>query len=377
MTTSNNSTGKPDETRRQVFKVIGSGAVAAAIGTPLAREVHAAAAGEPARSLPQNPVNVLEAFPLSDVQLLDGPFLDAQKRNEAYLLRLDADRMLHNFRKNAGLDPKAPIYGGWESVETWAGIRAHGHTLGHYLTAASLQFAANGNAALRSRVEHIVAELKACQEAAGTGLVNAFPDDTAQIENSVQGRKVTGVPWYTLHKVFAGLRDAYWFTGNTVAKDVLVRLADWAVAVTRSMSDEEFEVMLGVEHGGMNEVMADVYTLTNDPRHLALAERFNHKQVLNPLAEGRDTLDGLHSNTQIPKFVGFERLFQLTGKETYRQGRRALLEDRDEQTCICHWRQWRQRAFLQCRHICRAPRLGQDDGDLLQSQYAEANQVVV
>lgn len=309
MTNHDSSFRKSAATRRQVFKAIGSGAVAVALGSPLVRKGNAA--------VPAGPVAVLQTFPLTDVRLLDGPFLEAQKRNEAYLLSLDADRMLHNFRRNAGLEPKAPVYGGWESVDTWAGIRAHGHTLGHFLTAASLQYASSGNEELKKRVEYIVAELKACQDAAATGLINAFPDDTAQIENSVQGRRVTGVPWYTLHKVFSGLRDAYSFTGSTLARDVLVRLADWAVAVTSGMTDQQFELMLGVEHGGMNEVMADVYTMTNDPRHLALAERFCHKQLLNPFAEGRDTLDGLHSNTQIPKFIGFERLFQLTGKEQY------------------------------------------------------------
>ncbi|MEI6862733.1 MAG: beta-L-arabinofuranosidase domain-containing protein, partial [Verrucomicrobiota bacterium] len=156
-----------------------------------------------------------------------------------------------------------------------------------------------------------------CQDAGKTGLVCAFPDNHVQIDNLVAGRRVTGVPWYTLHKIFAGLRDAHLVGGNVQARTVLVRLADWAYETTKGMTDEQFERMLGTEHGGMNEVMADVYALTADGRHLLLAERFSHQSVLRPLVEGRDALNGLHANTQIPKVVGFERLHQLTGKPDY------------------------------------------------------------
>jgi DUF1680 family protein len=170
---------------------------------------------------------------------------------------------------------------------------------------------------MKQRVDYIVGELKDCQDAGKTGLICAFPDGSTQTENLVAGRRVIGVPWYTLHKIFAGLRDAYLFCGSTLARDVLVKLADWAVEVTKDMTDDQFQRMLGIEHGGMNEVLADVYTFTNDKKHLALAERFCHLAVLGPLSESRDTLNGLHSNTQIPKIVGFERLYQLTGKPQY------------------------------------------------------------
>ena len=259
----------------------------------------------------------MDAFPLTDVRVLEGPFLEAQQRDEAYLLKLEADRMLHNFRVNAGLEPKAPVYGGWESEQTWADIRCHGHTLGHYLSAASMMYASTGHDGIKQRVDYIVGELKACQDAGKTGLVCAFPDNSAQIDNMAAGRRSTGVPWYTLHKIFAGLRDAYLFSNNGTARDVLVKLTDWAVNVTKDMTDDQFQRMLGTEHGGMNEVLADVYTISNDPKHLALAERFCHQAILIPLSEGRDNLNGLHSNTQIPKIVGFERLYQITGKPQY------------------------------------------------------------
>jgi len=298
-------------TRREALNILGSGALLVAAGPVSAR----AALQSSRRQSKSTPITA--AFPLTDVRLLEGPFLDAQKRDEAYLLKLEPDRMLHNFRVNAGLEPKAPVYGGWESVQTWADIRAHGHTLGHYLTAASLMYASTSHDEMKRRVDYIVGELKDCQDAGKTGLICAFPDKSTQIENMVAGRRAIGVPWYTLHKIFAGLRDACLFCGSPLARDVLVKLADWAADITKGMTDEQFQRMLGVEHGGMNEVLADVYTLTHDRKHLALAERFCHEAVLTPLSEGRDTLNGLHSNTQIPKIVGFERLYQLTGKAQY------------------------------------------------------------
>src|SRR4249920_714732 len=192
-------------------------------------------------------------FALDQVRLLDGPFLDAQQRDTAYLLSLQPDRMLHNFRANASLEPKAPVYGGWESEEPWVGIRCHGHTLGHYLSAASLMYASTGDDRMKQRVDDIVAELHACQTAARSGLVCAFPDGAAQLENAVAGRPFIGVPWYTMHKVFAGLRDAHLYAASPSALDVLTQLAAWTAASIAPMSGEQLERMLRTEHGGMNE----------------------------------------------------------------------------------------------------------------------------
>lgn len=304
-------------TRREMIKIFGSSALLWAAGpfSQCASAAEQAEARPPGKLSPVAPA--LRPFPLADVRLLDGPFLEAQKRDEAYLLKIEPDRLLHNFRTNAGLEPKAAVYGGWESEKTWTDIRTHGHTLGHYLSAASLMFASTGHEEMKSRVDYIVAQLKECQDAGKTGLICAFPDKSEQIDNMVAGRRAVGVPWYTMHKIFAGLRDANVFCGNVVALNVLVKLSDWALDVTQGMTDEQFQRMLEVEHGGMNEVLADVYALTNDPKFLALSERFCHQAVLVPLSEGRDALNGLHSNTQIPKIVGFERLYELTGKPEY------------------------------------------------------------
>ena len=217
----------------------------------------------------------VQAFPLSAVRLLPGPFLDAQRRDLAVLLALSPDRLLHNFRLNAGLEPRAPVYGGWESEEPWIDIRCHGHTLGHYLAACAQMHAATGDAACRDRVDHVVDELAACQRARGDGLVCAFPDGASPLLDSLAGRAFPGVPWYTLHKVMAGLRDAHLHAGSVQARDVLLRLVDWVDEACRDVPDERLQRMLDVEHGGMNEVLADAYELTRDPRYLALARRWS------------------------------------------------------------------------------------------------------
>ena len=243
------------------------------------------------------------AFDLGAVRLLPGPFETARALDARYMLSLDADRLLHNFRVNAGLPPKAPVYGGWESEEPWVSIRCHGHTLGHYLSACAMMAAATGEPEFRRRVDYIVGELLACQEASGGGMVSAFPDGDAQLRNGLAGRSVTGVPWYTQHQVMAGLRDARLHLDHAPALAVLRRMADWIDDAARGCDDATFQRMLQVEHGGMNELLADLFVLTDDQRYLALAQRFNHRALVEPLAEGRDTLDGLHSNTQIPKVV--------------------------------------------------------------------------
>ncbi|MBY9064908.1 glycoside hydrolase family 127 protein [Sphingomonas yunnanensis] len=262
--------------------------------------------------------NRLSPFDLRDVDLTDSPFLHAQRMTEAYLLRLEPDRLLHNFRVNAGLKAKAPVYGGWESEPTWADINCHGHTLGHYLTACALAWRSTGDARFRQRVDYIADELAACQQASGTGLVCAFPKGPALVAAHLRGEPITGVPWYTLHKIFAGLRDATLLTESQRAREVLVRLADWAVVATRPLSDQQFEAMLETEHGGMNEVFADLFLMTGDPQYRTLAQRFSHKAILEPLAHQQDHLDGLHANTQIPKIIGFERVYAATGETRYR-----------------------------------------------------------
>jgi hypothetical protein len=259
------------------------------------------------------------AFPLAQVRLLDGPFQRAMERDKQYLLSLDADRLLAGFRKNAGLEPKGERYGGWEQQSL------AGHSLGHHLSAVSLMYAATGEEQLRQRAGYIVGELAACQKAAGDGYLAAFENGREAFGQVAKGdirpRRfyLNGIwaPWYTMHKVLAGLRDAHGLTGNQQALEVAARLADWAVDLTRGLSEAQFQHMLECEHGGMNEVLADLFGMTGEPKYLALAGRFNHKAVLDPLSLGVDDLTGLHGNTQIPKVIGAARQYELTANDSF------------------------------------------------------------
>ncbi|HLA73551.1 MAG TPA: beta-L-arabinofuranosidase domain-containing protein [Steroidobacteraceae bacterium] len=285
--------------RRDALKILGAGA--------------AIACAQPAHAFTPRPKFVppkTAFFGLGAVRLGDGPFLAAQKLEAAYLLSLEPDRMLANFRKNAGLLPKAPVYGGWESVEPWIEIRCHGHTLGHYLGAAACMYESTGDARFAERVDYIVAELAECQAKTG-GWLTAFPDGVAPLTDSLAGKPFPGVPWYTTHKVLAGLRDAHVHRGSQQALEVLVRFANWIHDAATPLSDAQMQKMLDREHGGMNEVLADVFVLTNDQRFASLADKFCHAALLGPLSQGKDYLTGLHANTQIPKVIGFSRLADI------------------------------------------------------------------
>jgi DUF1680 family protein len=256
-----------------------------------------------------------EAFPLAEVRLLNGPFKHAQELDHQYLLQLQADRLLAWYRKEAGLPEKATVYGGWESK----GVA--GHTLGHYLSACSEMYVATGDKRLRERVDYIVRELALCQQANGNGYVAAIPNGKkvfAELAKGViksQGFDLNGawVPFYTLHKELAGLRDAYRLCGNTNALVVERALADFIGQTLSHLNHDQMQKILACEHGGMNEVLADLYADTGDESYLQLARRFYHEAVLVPLTEHKDILDGLHANTQIPKLIGLADLYELTG----------------------------------------------------------------
>ena len=262
-------------------------------------------------------------FPLADVRLLPGPFKDAQETDRAYLLRLDPDRLLSWTRKNVGLAPKAPPYAGWD--------RDGSGTIGHYLSACSQMAETTGDPALRKRVDYVVSEMDACQKAGGDGGLYAFSwDRTVYFPQMAAGHLIhTDVTaWYGEHKILAGLRDAYELCGSTEARDVLVRMADWCVAVTAKLTDAQWQTMLSGEHGGPHEILADVYAITGDRRYLDCAEKFKHRAVFDPLARGdASVLTGLHANTQIPKFVGYERIYQLTGDRTWDDAARNFWEN--------------------------------------------------
>lgn len=260
----------------------------------------------------------LELFPLADVRLAPSIFLDGQSTDLHYLMALDADKLLAPFLREAGLPFKQPSYGNWES----SGL--DGHLGGHYVTALSLMYAATGDQEVLARLNYVIAELKKCQQNSN-GYLGGIPGGKEAFEQIAQGSlkvdnfSVNGkwVPWYNLHKIFAGLRDAHKYAGNEDAKQMLISLSDWTLELTNKLSDEQMQNMLRSEQGGMNEVLADVFALTGDKKYLTLAERFSHQIILNPLKEHQDKLTGLHANTQIPKVIGFKRIGDLTGQQDW------------------------------------------------------------
>ena len=261
-----------------------------------------------------------EEFPLGDVTLLDGPLKKARDLNIQTLLKYDCDRLLAPYRKEAGLEPRAKAYPNWDGLD--------GHVGGHYLTAMA-QNAATGNEECRRRMEYMISELQLCADANaknhpdwGRGYVGGMPNSTNIWSNFKKGD--FGVyfgswaPFYNLHKMYAGLRDAWVYCGNEQAKKLFLSFCDWAIDLTAGLSDEQMERMLGNEHGGMNEVLYDAYGISGcQEKYLDVAKRFSHRRLLTPMIQRVDCLDNMHANTQVPKVVGFERISNHSGNESY------------------------------------------------------------
>lgn len=256
-----------------------------------------------------------QPFDLQDVRLLDGPFRDASRRDQKYLLDLDVDRLLHNFRVTAGLPSAAAPYGGWEAPD----VELRGHSVGHFLSACALMYATTGDERLKVKAEAAVTELAKVQQAMPArgfhpGYLSAFPEE---FFDRVDARQRVWAPYYTLHKIMAGLLDVYLLCDERRALDVLVKLANWVTFRVDRLSDEQQQRALETEFGGMNEVLANLYAVTGDPEHLRVARKFDHRELFDPLSRGEDPLDGLHANTQIPKMIGAAREYELTGEKRY------------------------------------------------------------
>ena len=261
----------------------------------------------------------LNPFRLDQVKLLDSPFRDAMELDKKYLLSLDMDRLLVDYRKVAGLTSSVEPYGGWEQQ----GL--NGHTLGHYLSACSMMFAATGEEEFNRRVNYIVDALYDIQKTRGSGYIGGIKPDFFEKsafdpEVEVRNFRFGGVwsPWYNIHKVFAGLIDANTYCKSEKAVEVVTGLADWAVNISNQLPDSLFKRMLDCEFGGINDALAELYSITGKDDYLGLAVRFDHEKVFNPLEKGEDKLNGLHANTQIPKMIGAARIYGLTGNEKYR-----------------------------------------------------------
>lgn len=255
-------------------------------------------------------------FELHQVRLLDGPFREAMERDKGYMLKLDPDRLLHMFRMTAGLPSRAEPYGGWESPES----ELRGHFVGHYLSACAQMYAAAGDARFKERADLLVAGFAECQAAMPSqgyneGYLSAFPEE---LFDRVDRRYAVWAPYYTLHKILAGLLDAHHHCGNSQALELLNHLADWLQFRVGRLSHEQMQIALGNEPGGISEALAELYAVTGKPEHLELAKAFHHELVLAPLARGEDRLDRMHANTQIPKVIGAARRYELTGEPELR-----------------------------------------------------------
>src|SRR5262245_10381346 len=293
-------------TTRRHFLRLSASALAA---TTLAPHTHAGSEAQNS-TIRAFELNVLRArpVPLSNVRVLGGPLKLAQDADAKYLLELEPDRMMAFYRMRAGLPQKAQPYGGWDG----GGRNLTGHIAGHHLSAVSLMYLATGDPKFKGRADYLVNELKEVQDKHGDGYLSALEGGremwaaVSKGEIRSSGFDLNGLwsPWYTLHKTFAGLRDAYRHAGNRIALDVETKFAEWAESVVAPMSDGQIQRMLNTEHGGMNEVLADLYADTGNRRWLDLSYRFEHRAFTDALKRHQDNLNGKHGNCQIPKLMG-------------------------------------------------------------------------
>jgi DUF1680 family protein len=249
-------------------------------------------------------------FAMTEVRLLDGPFKDAEEWNRGYMKRLDADRLLHNFRLNAGLPSSAEPFGGWEEPKG----ELRGHFTGHYLSGVALLYASTGDREAKAKGDYMVAELAKCQEKLGNGYLSAFP---LEFWERLDTLKKVWAPFYTYHKIMAGLYDMHTLAGNQQALEVLKGMAGWADNWTASKTEEHMQEILKTEYGGMNEVLYNLAALTGDDRWAKAGDRYTKKSFFNPLAARRDELRGLHVNTHIPQVIGAARRYELSSDERF------------------------------------------------------------
>lgn len=270
-----------------------------------------------------------EYFPVENVRITSGPFKTAQEKGIEYLLEINPDRLLTPYLKEAGLTPKAENYTNWENT----GL--DGHIGGHYLSALAYMYAATGNNEIGKRLEYMLSELKRCQDAAGNGYLSGVPGGVAMWDEVSHGNIKAGgfdlngkwVPLYNIHKIYAGLKDVYIQTHNDTAKDMLIKLTDWMEQLVSELSDEQIQTMLMSEHGGLNEIFADVAVISSNPRYLELARKFSHKAILDPLIAGDGKLTGKHANTQIPKVIGYKRIADIENNAEWEKAVELFWDD--------------------------------------------------
>ncbi len=274
-----------------------------------------------AMSMTMQSSSVADAFAPDMVKLEASWIADREKLNTDYIMRLEPDRLLHNFRVNAGLKSDAKPLGGWE--EPWCGLR--GHFTGHYLSALSMLVKRYGEKTMADRLDYMVDELEKCQNALGeSGYLSAFPErDLQHIETHFTG---AWAPYYTINKIMQGLLDAYRYGSNKKAYGMVLRMADYVSDRMENMEEERRVRMLQMlganpqnEVGAMNEVLYILYGISNNPKHLKLAQMFEPKWMKKSMMNGEDVLSGLHANTHIVLVNGFTRAYDVTGDKDYRK----------------------------------------------------------
>ncbi|HUJ31041.1 MAG TPA: beta-L-arabinofuranosidase domain-containing protein [Candidatus Acidoferrum sp.] len=251
-------------------------------------------------------------FPLEQVRLLDGPFLEAARVNQKYLEGLSVDRLVHNFKVTAGLPSSAEPLGGWESPK----VELRGHFTGHFLSATALMYASTGDESIKAKGDAIVAELAKCQQKMNNGYLSAFPEEF--FDRLMEGKPVWA-PFYTLHKIMAGNLDMYTYCHNEQALAVAEGMAGWIGHWCNGISDDHMQRILKTEYGGTNEVLFNLAAATGRYQYFGIARRFEQPSFLDPLAGHRDELKGLHVNTHIPKVIGAARRYELTGDPYYHE----------------------------------------------------------
>jgi DUF1680 family protein len=266
-------------------------------------------------------------FPMKDVRLGPGAFRDAADANRRYLKSLPPDRLLHTFRLTAGLPSTAEPLGDWEKPD--CELRGH-FAGGHYLSACALAYASSGDEELKRKGDLMVCELAKCQQK--NGYLSAFPPE---LFNRLRDGVNVWAPFYTLHKIMAGHLDMFTLAGNSQALETVQKMARWVEDWATPLSAQQMQRVLGVEYGGMGDVLCNLYAVTGKRDYLQLAQRFEKKWFLDPLAAHRDELKGLHANTHIPQVIAAARYYELTGDKRHRNIADYFWDEVTSQRCYC------------------------------------------
>lgn len=286
------------------------------------------AIAEPGKTFPVASPRIVQPFNLKSVRLHAGPVLDALEVNRRHLMQLDPDRLLHTFRLTAGLPSSAEPLGGWEAPNN----ELRGHFTGHYLSACALMAAQTGDVKVKARGEQMVAGLAQCQAAIGNGYLSAFPEE---LFDRLRAGKPAWAPFYTIHKIMAGLLDSYTLSGNAQAMQVLKGMVQWTEVWVRPLNEEHMGRVLEREYGGMNELLYDFAAVTGEERWRDLAQRFDRQRIYEPLAAGRDELKGLHVNTTIPQVIGAARGYEVAGDKRLHDVADYFWHTVTERRCYC------------------------------------------